>query len=155
MRIRSEFVKNLQTFNGKWTFLNNSVQKKQIWNSSAIYSSHKILIGEVDEYQSNCYLRPLFHFSLVFLNFSGHRCRYFAAFHFWNFSTIPVRIPITKAKCFQDFLWQRNYSVDFAYLLYIPSPYETYIGYKKGCLPLSNRKTHLGAATKTEEIESS
>ena len=137
--------------------MNNSDQKKQIWNSSAIYSSHKILIGEVDEYQSNCYLRPLFHFSsfkiLVFLNFSGQSCRHFAAFYFWNFSTIPVRIPITKAKCFQDFLWLRNYSVDFAYLLYIPSPYETYIGYKKGCLPLSNRKTHLGAATKTEEIE--
>ena len=70
-----------------------------------------------------------------------------------NTKAIPVRIPIKKAKCFQDFLWQRNYSVDFAYLQYIPSPYGTYIGYKKGCLPLSNLKTHLGAATKTEEIE--
>jgi hypothetical protein len=51
------------------------------------------------------------------------------------------------------FLCQWNYSVDFAYLQDIPSPYGTYIGYKKGRLPLSNRKTHLGAATKTEEIE--
>ena len=51
-------------------------KNRWFWNSSAVCSSNKILIREVDEYQSNCYLRPLFHFSsfklLVFLNFSGH-----------------------------------------------------------------------------------
>ena len=145
-----------------------SRKNRWFWNSSAVCSSHKILTREVDEYQSNCYLRPLFHFSsftiLVLLNFSGHNfdrdADILLHFIFGNFQQFQSEFQSQKQNASPNSLSRffvaaelSNYSVDFAYLQYIPSPYGTYIGYKKGCLPLSNRKTHLGAATKTEEIE--
>ena len=44
-------------------------------NSGAIYSSDKILAGEVTEYQIKCYLHPLFTF---------------AVFYLWYFSTLLI-----------------------------------------------------------------
>ena len=87
-----------------------------------------------------------FHFSsfefLLFLNFSCHNFVKFLEFFKNSSQNFNQKSKILSSY----FLWQQNYSVDFAYLQHIPSPYGTYLGYKKGCLLLSNRKTHLGAA---------